>query len=159
MRAAEVELIADRWTPFTERLEVQGISLAGATLAAAIRMHPDAPGSPLVALAGGVSAGAEGVRLFYAGTDTVANHLAAARLSVVPEDMAGGDSLALTLIDIRVNEATMENSASIPFPGSGAPGERGDDVELHWDMHITPSGGVKQVWFRGPFRVVGGDVQ
>lgn len=154
MRPATIDLRADRWTPFVHRIEVQAIDLTGATFAAAIRMFPDAPGSALVLLAGGVAAGAEGVRLFYGGTATIAAHITAGRMSVIPDGMASGDSLAVSLIDLRVNEATMENVAIIPFPG-----ERGDDTLLHWDTHITPSGGVKQVWFRGEFRVVGGDVQ
>ena len=63
---------------------------------------------------------------------------------------ASGD-LPVSTIQIRINEATME--------GLPAAGEVGDDLELFWDMHITPSGGTKAVYFEGPFIVKGGATQ
>lgn len=59
--------------------------------------------------------------------------------------------LPVSTIEIRINESTME--------GLPAAAETGDDLELFWDMHITPSGGVKSVWFRGPFIVQAGATQ
>lgn len=154
MQPATVDLRAARWTPFVHQIEVQGVDLTGAAFAAAIRQKPDWPGAPLVALAGGVPAGAEGVRLAYGGTDTIANHIIAGRLSVAPAGMADNAMLPLSIIEMRVNEATMEDPTKIPFPH-----ERGDEHALHWDMHVTPSAGIKQVWFRGAFTVEPGDVQ
>jgi hypothetical protein len=61
------------------------------------------------------------------------------------------DGLPLSTIEIRINETTME--------GLPAASELGDDLELFWDMHITPSGGTKAVWAEGPFIVKGGAVQ
>ncbi|MGZ9062966.1 MAG: hypothetical protein ACXW2K_13825, partial [Allosphingosinicella sp.] len=39
-------------------------------------------------------------------------------------------ALPVSTIQIRINEATME---ALP-----AAGQVGDDLELYWDMHITP---------------------
>ncbi len=52
---------------------------------------------------------------------------------------------------MRINEATMEAMPDAP--------EIGDDIELVWDMHITPSGGVKAVYFTGKFTVRDGSTE
>lgn len=148
MRPATVNLAGGRWVPLVHEIEVQGVDLTGAVLAAQVRLTPDASGAALVDLLQVTTAAAQGVMLVYAGTDTIANHIAATRLSEIPEGMATSDSLALTVIGIRVNETVME---AMLFPG-----ERGDDVALSWDMHITPAGGNKQVWFEGSFVVEAG---
>lgn len=59
-------------------------------------------------------------------------------------------------LGIRINESTME---SLPMPGVGVEGDVGDDLTLYWDLHITPSGGAKQVYARGKFIVRGGATQ
>jgi hypothetical protein len=56
-----------------------------------------------------------------------------------------------TELSIRINEWTMED---LP-----AATEVGDDLVLYYDIHITPSGGVKQVYVRGTFTVRGGATQ
>ena len=58
--------------------------------------------------------------------------------------VAGGD----TIVRIIVSEATLE--------GLPAPGEIGDDLELVYDIAITPSGGIKGIYFRGGFTVRAG---
>lgn len=65
-------------------------------------------------------------------------------LSVV---VAAGDST----ITIQIDEATLE---ALP-----AAGETGDDLDLWYDMAVTPSGGVKSIWFRGLFTVRAGVTQ
>ncbi len=55
------------------------------------------------------------------------------------------------VLGIYINEATME--------GLPAATERGDDAVFYYDLHITPSGGVKQVYARGTFTVRGGATQ
>lgn len=143
-----VALAADRRTPFTATLRLKGVDLTDAVLAAQVRLYPDAAGDPLINLAQVGTSSAEGVRIIYAGTDTVTNHIAAGRLQSVPTGMATGDSMVLTLLGIRVNETTMEG-----LPESSPPGR---DVTLAWDAHITPSGGLKGKWFAGPFIVRAG---
>lgn len=151
MRPGRLDLEGGRWVPFVHTLTMRGVDLTGATFAMQVRLTGDASGSALVDLATVATAAEEGVRLIYGGTDTIDNHIAAGRLSEVPDGSAGGDSLALTQLGIRINETTMEG---LPFPT-----ERGDDATLAWDMHITPSGALKQVWLEGSFTVKAGVTQ
>jgi hypothetical protein len=51
-------------------------------------------------------------------------------------------------ITIQIDEATMEDEDKIP-PAN----EPGEDVVLYYDLHVTPSGGVKAVYFAGTFTV------
>ena len=70
---------------------------------------------------------------------------------------AGSEGLSLavadgdTTITIQIDEATMEG-----LPDAT---EVGDDLVLHYDLHITPSGGTKEVYLRGPFTVRAGATQ
>lgn len=56
-----------------------------------------------------------------------------------------------TTVTLQIDEATME---ALP-----AAEETGDEVELWWDLQITPSGGVKNVWLRGTFTIIPGVTQ
>lgn len=53
-------------------------------------------------------------------------------------------------VAIRINEATMEG-----LPDAA---ETGEDLVLHWDLHIT-LGGLKQRWLYGTFTVRAGVTQ
>lgn len=146
MEAATVPLVGDRWTPFVHTLELQGDVLTGAAIEMHVRLAFDAPGSPLIDIEVG-----NGITIAYAGSATVAAHLAAGRISEVPEGLLEADSLDLSLVDLLIPEVSME---AMPFPA-----ERGDNAVFHYDIHVTPSGGTKQVWFRGTFTVRAGAVQ
>lgn len=76
-----------------------------------------------------------------AGLDTVAS-AAAEGVRIVSVETA--DGIPVTTLGIRINETTME---AMPE------GEPGEDVELAWGLHITPSGGTKFQAFDGPFIV------
>lgn len=141
----------DRWTPFVRTLTFEGIDLTGAAFAMQVRLKPDTPGAPLVDLSTVASASAQGVRLIYGGTDTVANHIAAGRLLAAPKGLLSTDNLALSLVGIRINETTME--------GLPAADEVGNDAPLAWDMHITPASGTKEKYLYGPFTVRAGVTQ
>lgn len=147
MTPALLPLAGDRWTPFTSTLQLEGVDLTGAALAAQVRLYPDAPFDPLVNLAQVFTGSAEGIRIIYAGSDTVANHIAAGRIEEVPDSMEPGDTLVLTLLGIRINESTME------VMPEGLPGQ---DVVVAWDVHVTPSGELKQKWLYGPFTIRAG---
>lgn len=146
-----LDLEADRWTAFAETWRFSGEDWTGATLLAQVRLYNDAPGSALIDLTTVTSSSAEGLRIIYAGTDTVGNHVTAGRLPAVPDGMPESDSLALTLIGIRINETTME---AMPFSG-----ERGGDGVFVWDLHVTPAGGLKQKVLGGRFIVQAGATQ
>ena len=151
MTPGNLPIGADRWTAYIETLQFFDLDLTDAVFAMQVRQIPDAPGDPLIALTTVESGAAEGVRLIYAGTATVAAHVAAGRLGEIPEGYDGGDTLLLSLVGIRINESTMEE---MPFPS-----ELGDDLALAWDMHITPSGALKQRYLFGTFTVRAGATQ
>lgn len=145
------DIAADRWVACIRTMTFVGYDFTDAVFAMQVRLTGDAGGSPLIDLATVTTSSAEGVRLIYGGTDTIANHITAGRLSGVPSGYESTDSVALSHVGIRINETTMEG---LPFPS-----ERGDNAELAWDMHITPSGGIKDKWIGGKFTVRAGVTQ
>lgn len=161
---ARIDIAADRWVACIRYISFLEIDLTGATFALQVRQVPDAGGSPLASLSTTTSTSAEGVRIYYAGSDTIANHLAAGRLESVPDAInpstelpyAASDTVALSWIRIRINETTME---AMPYPDEIGQGVRGDNLKLAWDMHITPSGALKDKYAGGEFIVRGGATQ
>lgn len=155
MKPAEITLTADRWVPFVHSFTFIGEDFGFAPLVAQIRMAPDIPGSPLISL-GALAAPAQGLSSEYSASDTMDNHVLAGRLSSIPTGYLGSDIETLSIIEMRIDEATIEG---LPFPGSGGAGERGDDLTLAWDMHITPVGGIKTKYIGGKFVVRAGVTQ
>jgi hypothetical protein len=151
LRPAAIDIEADRWVACIRELPIVGADLTGAELAMHVRLIPDATGDPLVSLGTVSTSTAQGLRVAYAGTDTVNNHIAAGRLREAPSGLAGADAVAVTVLGIRVNETTMEG---LPFPD-----ERGDTVTLAYDIHITPAGGTKDKYAGGSFIVRPGATQ
>ena len=150
---AAVDLYGDRYVPFIETIPVLEEDFTGATFKMQVRDRKDG-GALLADLATVVSMASEGVTLVYGGTDTVANHVTAGRLDpadVTALGLADADNLTLSTLGIRINETTME---AMP---TGT--EIGDDVPLYYDMHITPSGGTKDLWFGGAFTIRAGVTQ
>lgn len=119
-------LVARRRVPFPLQIEVQGLDLTGAVFKMQVRDRKDG-GFVRADLVTVSSASAEGVRLI--GVETI-------------------DDVTVSTIGIRINETTME--------AMNAATEIGQDAVIWWDMHITPSGGIKQVYFEGPFTVKAG---
>jgi hypothetical protein len=122
-------LEGDRYTPFLRTLTFQGIDLTGAVMSAQVRDRKDG-GTVRADLDTVLSSSAEGIYLVSAGTV---------------------EGVLTSVITIRINEATME---AFPF-GT----EIGDDLDLWWDMHITPSGGTKQKYLHGVFTLRSGVTQ
>lgn len=149
---------ADRWVACIRVFALLGVNLTGAAFAAQVRVRPDASGAALVSLVTQTT-DVQGVRLLYGGTDTIANHITAGRLASAPEVInpatgelfTDADSVALSQLRLRIDETTME--------GLPEPAETGGDVELAWDMHITPSGGLKDKYIGGTFTVRAGVTQ
>lgn len=148
---AKIDIRADRWVACIRQIPFVNADFTGATFISQVRLYGDASGSPLVDLSTVTLSTAEGVRLVYAGTDTVANHIAAGRLSGVPSGYESTDSVAVSLVGIRINETTMEG---LPFPQ-----ERGTAAEFVWDLQITPTGGIKDKYVGGAFMVEAGATQ
>lgn len=147
-----LDLAADRWTPFIHSLVFIGVDLTNAAYAMHVRATKDVSGTPLANLAT-AAAGAEGCRTIYAGSATIADHIAAGRMLADerPATFALTDTVLLSEVDIRVNEATME---AMPWPAV-----RGTDLTAYWDLHVTPSGGVKDNYAGGKFIVLAGATQ
>lgn len=148
---AVIDILADRWVACIRKIAFVDQNFTSATFLAQVRAQKDATGSPLVNMTTIGGAGAEGVWLDYSGTDTVNNHIAAGRLPEIPPGMAGTTSVAVSVVGLRVNETTME--------GLPEPNTLGDDWPGFWDLHITPSGGVKDKYAGGSFIVRAGATQ
>jgi len=144
------DISADRWVACLRTFSFVGLDLTGATFLSQVRQKPDLGGAPLVALTD-AAAGAEGLRLIGVYTSTIAAHIAAGRLDVVPPGYKASDTVVLSQVGMRINETTMEG---LPYPG-----ERGDDATLAWDLHITPTGGLKDKFLGGDFIVRAGVTQ
>jgi hypothetical protein len=150
IRPGRYDITADRWVACIRTFSFVGLDFTGATFAAHVRLKPDVGGAPLVNLANAAS-NAEGLHLIGVYTSTIAAHIDAGRLSEVPPGHSLTDTVPLSQVGMRVNEVTMEG---LPFPG-----ERGDNATLAWDIHITPTGGIKDKYLGGDFVVVAGATQ
>lgn len=127
---AQLDLTAQRWTPFVYVVDFEGLNLTGATFAADIRLYRDAPGAALIALSN-AAANAQGVSV-----------------SVTID----GDDVPTSHVQIRINETTLE---SLLLGAAGA----GRDVDAVWDMHITGGGFIKSRWLEGAFKIRAGVTQ
>lgn len=147
---AKIDFGADRFVAFIRTLVLIGYDFTAAAFALQVRDRKDG-GAVRADLGTAASAAAEGVRLIFGGTATAAAHIAAGRLTQEQADQLGaaaGDNVLLSHLGIRINESTVE---AMPF-GT----ERGDDLPLYWDLHITPSGGIKDKYAGGDFTVRAG---
>lgn len=123
-----------RWVPFKYQIRVDAYDLTSATFVMEVRSYKGAPGDPLIALAN-ASSPTQGISV-----------------SVVT---TGG--VPASTIEIRIDETTIEGL--LPFTvTSGSPNRvpPGADVEIYYDILITPSGGTKARWFEGTFTIVEG---
>lgn len=143
----DLALYGDRNVLFNTTLGFYDLDLTGATFRMQIRVSPDQGGSPLVSL----TTGAGGIVLVYAGTDTVANHIASNRITEKQVQTAGyadTDTLTLSLVNVQISQAAMA-FASTPAA------EVGDDVLLSYDFLVTPAAGTEDKYLYGPFIVRG----
>jgi hypothetical protein len=146
MPRVPLDIETDRWVECIRELVFLDQDFTGATITAMVRSYADAPGAPLRSLAKVTDEGIQGIVLEYAGEDTVANHIEAGRLVETPPGYQSTDTLLLSVLRIRVT--AMRDTQE--------PDELGDTVTLYWDMHITPAGGVEDVWCGGNYIVTPG---
>ena len=151
IQPGRLDLAADRWVACIRTLPIVNADLTGAAFSLQVRLAPDTPGSALISLGNAASAAAEGVRVVEAATVTVASHIAAGRLNEVPNGYALIDSVAVTVLGLRINESTME--------GLPPAAETGMDLDCAWDLHITPSGSIKDKYAGGKFTIRAGVTQ
>jgi len=144
------DINADRWVACVRTFSFVALDLTGAHAFAQVRLKPDLGGAPLVSLID-AAANAEGLNVLGVTTSTVADHIAAGRLSEVPPGYTLTDTVVLSQLQLRINETTMEG---LPYPG-----ERGDDATFAWDLQMTPTGGLKDKYLGGDFIVRAGVTQ
>jgi len=127
--AAELNIAAFKRVPFVDDVAILGPDYTGAAFAMHIRNRNGDTGTPLVALAT-ATAGAQGVSVAYDAT-YIYNE--------------AGDEAPASIITIQINEATLE-ALSLNNPTQ-------KPVALEYDLHVTPSGGVKRVELFGQFTI------
>lgn len=149
-KPARIDLHADRHVPCFRKISFVGFDFTGATLVSQVRLKPETSGSALISLTATGSTTAEGVRLHYTGSDTVENHILAGNLSAVPRGLALATNVSLSVVSIQIVEATMEGLPAAPVTDPSR------DIVLAWDLHITPSGGIKDKYAGGDFVVRAG---
>jgi hypothetical protein len=140
------DLVGDRGYLLRKTITRVGVNYTGWTFSAQFRLYPDATGSPIVSL-GSVSDDSEGIKIEYAGVDTVANHILAGNLTPAIYALTNAataalyaptDSVAVSRLRVTVG-ATAMSSPNMPAPQ--APNEAGDPVVLAWDMQGDDGGG------------------
>lgn len=157
----KLDLVIDRWTSFVRTFAFVGYDFTSAAYKMQIRQVKDV--NPALITLTTQTTDIEGVRTAYAGTDTLANHLAAGRLDgsdisallglqnpATGSNFMLSDSILLSLVGIRINKATI--AAAIPING-------GLDYPAYYDLHITPSGGDETNFVGGVATIAAGVTQ
>ncbi|MFC3579137.1 hypothetical protein [Sphingomonas hylomeconis] len=125
--AARLPLAAWRNELCVRTIRFVGLDLTGVDMRMQIRLRPDAPGAPLIALATVTTASAEGLKL-----DSVTT-------------VAG---IPTSTVVLRINKTTMTNAAMVPYGG-----EPGADTGLSYAIQLGgTSVGATRVY--GPFIVL-----
>lgn len=147
-------MVADRGCPFTTSVSRIGVNWSGSNIYMYIKTVPDSPSSPLIDASGGAT-------IAYAGTDTIANHVASRGLSssiyriVNPAtgvNYAPTDSVAFSKINISIAGTSLDT----PFVPVSQ--ETGDPVELAYDLRVSASSGALSAGtkeFYGTFTIRG----
>jgi hypothetical protein len=130
--AAELPISAFKRVPFVDDIAILGPDHRTSAFLMHIRNRQGDTGAPLVTLAT-ASAGTQGISCTY-------------NAAYIYNDE--GDTAPASLIAINISEATLEGLA--PSNPTNAP------VVLHYDLHVTPSGGVKRVEMYGTFTIYPG---
>lgn len=135
--AVRYDMVADRNSYFEDYVARVGVNWSAATFKMQVRTVADTSGPAILDLTLGA-----GLALAYAGTDTVANHIASHNM---PIDIYGhtnpatgamyapSDSVAFSRLAIIVNATGMN------WPLYSA--ERGDDFVAVYDIFLDPDGG------------------
>ncbi|HEX8382460.1 MAG TPA: hypothetical protein VF592_03695 [Sphingomonas sp.] len=124
-------LIAYRWQPYVELIEISGLDLGAAGVTLQVRAYPDAPGEPLIHINRNDNPNAEGIAVAF---------------------VEQVDGLSTYTLQLRINETSLE--ALLPYPGNGL--EPGRPLELAYDLVIDAAGLPKSRWMTGTFLLVPG---
>lgn len=127
-----IPIVASKRVPFDDSIAMMGVDYSGANVAMEIRPEPGGTGTAMVSLGASISGG-QGLTVTY---------------DADYPDPDGTMPDGATLVRVIINETTLEGLAY------GA--DRADPVTLHYDIHLTPSGGKKFVFCAGTFTVTPG---
>ena len=130
--AAKLPIYAFKRVPFLDSVAILGPDYTGAAFAMHIRNNNGDTGTPLVSLAG-ATAGTQGISVTY---DAAYIYNEA------------GNTAPASLILIQIDEATLE-ALTLNNPAN-------EPMVLYYDLHVTPSGGVKRVELLGTFTIYPG---
>ncbi|MEC7398808.1 MAG: hypothetical protein VYD00_02170 [Pseudomonadota bacterium] len=123
-------LAAWKRVPFDETVPDYRGDWSSATALMEIRPEPGGDGDPLVSLGASVNGG-QGIKITYDAARSF--------------EYAGVTYVGASLIQIIVNETAMEGLVYGSDPAQ--------PVVLHYDLHLTPSGGKKFVALAGTFTI------
>lgn len=127
MSAPQIDLLVNKRVPFDITIPEMGVNYAGAAVSAQVRVSPGDQGTPLVSLSA-ASPPSQGVSVTY---------------DADYPDPEGQLPDGASIVRIIVSEATLEG---IPYGADPA-----KLIQLHYDVHLTPSGGTKFVFCAGKF--------
>jgi hypothetical protein len=164
MLRVKVDITADRRVWYKDDFVFLGQDFTTWTFKLQVRATKDTAGTPLVNLGlVGSTPVVEGVVIWYAGTDTAANHINAGRLTAAIYSMinpvtglpyTASSSIILSQLRILINDTHM--AAMPPASTISLAGETGDDLTLYYDLIGTPSGGQSTALMGGKFIVRSG---
>jgi hypothetical protein len=128
--AANVNITADKRTPFIDSIDKVGPTLVGSAFLMHVRNENGDTGSPLIPLST-AAPGSQGISCTYIDPYVYVN--------------GNGQTITTTAsrVLINISEATLE-ALSLANPTN-------EPLPLKYDLHVTPSGGVKSVAFYGDF--------
>ncbi len=127
--AGEQDITAERYATAEYDLAIAGIDLTGAAMHLQVRDAWNGS-AVLIDLTDVATVGDEGIAV----------------ASVVTTS-----GVPTSLIKVVIDAATMDTvPAASPVYG---------DLDAVWDLHITPAGGVRHVYYRGKFTVRGGSTR
>jgi hypothetical protein len=143
-------VVRSRQVPWSDTFAFLGEDYTGSTLKLQVRQVPGTTTTALITRTSG-----SGLSIPYAGTATVAAHVAAGRLAGSGDDniyeivnpatgvpYVAGDNLTLSQITIAF---TVANLTAIPIDT-----ETGDTETVYYDMIRTPASGDPVIAMRGP---------
>lgn len=131
----EIDIYASKRVPFDDTIPELLVDYSGATASMQVRAEPGDSGAAIITLGMSV-AGSEGLTIEYDATYP---------------DPRTDEEVGATIVGIIIDEATLE--------GLSLGADTADDVTLHYDIHLTPSGGKKFVYCAGRFVVQPGVTQ
>jgi len=134
---ATLPLVANRWATFVYVIAFQGLNLTGIGMDAAIRVVRDGTGVPLISLAGAPDATSQGIFLLSEGN----------------EDVDFGERIGVLTVPVSYVQLWIDDTTlnALPFPA-----ERGEDLDLFWDLRIFTSATDKYRAVEGTFTVHAG---